>query len=482
MTSRNGLDDVGYASERVEQLTTPEQTSKKPYFETFYGFIEDPMDALHVIEGCVRGNLIAFQGTSIDMARVNPRSGTVIVVPDNSIHIKRWRDNIKWSPSRAYGKFILYRQIESGTGTSIVSSSTTTLTKDQPSKYAACLGGASITGLEPVFSKRTLKPNTRLVENGLTKRTITILGSDRRFYRIISYYTTEDVLEMTSRNLAAVNADMAKARHLSMLFQPPQDLKKRDDWEEIFRRASWDPELSKLNREGNVHYGHLLADSIGYDDSKLRSERVKLDLESSSSGNTVDSAAPNRTFLLPPPFVQHKPKRVKKTSVRETESPDENPFTDDEEASGSLKPSRRSSNSSRQSKRHRSEVGEQPQPLRYDSHSLSVATQMEYQPHPPPMQHAPFTYYPPHPQHAYAPQYYLPHPSDPYAHPPPAGISYYQPMQQQPTGYYQHAYLPVPRGYYLYQQGPSQQQAHGQQEAPTDVAMVPTPLKLESDE
>ncbi|KAJ3380698.1 hypothetical protein HDU84_005644 [Entophlyctis sp. JEL0112] len=184
----------------------------KYQFETFYGFIEDPLDALHVIEGCINGTLKAFNGGPMDMARTSIRSGTIIVVPDTNLKIRRWRDNIKWSASRAYGPFLLYRQTENATASPSASDSESNLPVQE--------NHMQIGGLEPAFSSKTLKPNTRLVKNGLTKRTITMKGSDGNKYRI-------DVLDMGNKVYAA-NAGSSV-----------------DDMP-LFNKASHHPALSKL--------------------------------------------------------------------------------------------------------------------------------------------------------------------------------------------------------------------------------------------
>ncbi|KAJ3015288.1 UNVERIFIED_CONTAM: hypothetical protein HDU68_012806 [Siphonaria sp. JEL0065] len=71
---------------------------------------------------------------------------------------------------------------------------------------------ARIPGLEPTYSDKTLKPNTRLVEDGLTKRTITIKGSDGARHRVISYYAREDVIHMYSPpEIATENSSRMKS-------------------------------------------------------------------------------------------------------------------------------------------------------------------------------------------------------------------------------------------------------------------------------
>ncbi|KAJ3279704.1 hypothetical protein HDU79_000370, partial [Rhizoclosmatium sp. JEL0117] len=170
--------------------STPSEIKlSKSLFETYHGFIDDPVDAVYVVQGTLKGVLPAFRGNSDDMASVKVRSGTVIVMPEKGLSVKRWRDGIKWSPSRAYGNFLLYRQIET--------KNTNEPDDDDdpdPRPYSAPYG--STTGLQPTFTSKTLKEGTRIAKNGLTKRTITVKGSDGEKHRVISYYNSRDVMAM----------------------------------------------------------------------------------------------------------------------------------------------------------------------------------------------------------------------------------------------------------------------------------------------
>ncbi|KAJ3287253.1 hypothetical protein HDU79_005845 [Rhizoclosmatium sp. JEL0117] len=173
----------------VRKAGSAEETDRtKP---TYHGFIEDAMDALFVVQGTILGTLSAFVGTAEDMAKVEVRSGTVIVMAENNPYLKRWRDGLKWSPSRAYGPFILYREIEAK-GTNL------TQPDEDLVKDIVALSGhtGSTTGLLPSFSERTLKPDTQLRKDGLTKRTISVNGSDGISYRVVAYYKASDVLSM----------------------------------------------------------------------------------------------------------------------------------------------------------------------------------------------------------------------------------------------------------------------------------------------
>ncbi|KAJ3284409.1 hypothetical protein HDU79_008245 [Rhizoclosmatium sp. JEL0117] len=201
--SRTATDyeDGEYTSTRSKRLARPanykegkpdlrSDIAKIVLFETYHGFIEDPLDAVYVVQGTLEGVLPAFKGNAEEMASIKVRSGTVIVMPEKGLTVKRWRDGIKWSPSRAYGQFLLYRQIELKDPGAPDEPDVT----HEPAPYSTPYG--STTGLQPTFTARTLKEGTQITENGLTKRTITVRGSDGEKHRVVSYYNSKDVMEM----------------------------------------------------------------------------------------------------------------------------------------------------------------------------------------------------------------------------------------------------------------------------------------------
>ncbi|KAJ3059876.1 hypothetical protein HDU98_004106, partial [Podochytrium sp. JEL0797] len=101
------------------------------------------------------------------------RSGSVIVFAESNANTQmtRWRDGESWSPSRIHGSFLLYREVESTKG----KKSSTPL----PQKCR--------------FSTTSFRANTRPVQDGFAKRTVTVIGSDQRKYRVISYFFPCDV-------------------------------------------------------------------------------------------------------------------------------------------------------------------------------------------------------------------------------------------------------------------------------------------------
>ncbi|KAI9330623.1 Gti1/Pac2 family-domain-containing protein [Obelidium mucronatum] len=220
---------VSASSERLQVIVGGGKLQPNQKYETFFGFIEDAMDALLVMEGCTRGLLQRFPGNGIDMANVKIRSGTVIVVSEEGTDVKRWRDGFKWSPSRSFGSFLLYRQVEAGPND--------TAEINTQLKYASRRVGSHIAAIEPTFSSKTLKSDTRLAENGLTKRTITLRGSDGLKHRLISYYVAEDVINLSHGKVWSHNG-------------------------EPFIRPGDDPELKKLKEAAGDDLSRLLANGV----------------------------------------------------------------------------------------------------------------------------------------------------------------------------------------------------------------------------
>ena len=81
--------------------------------ETFYGLIETTLDSLRVFQCCREGKLGRIRRRLYDRERKLIRSGSVFVFNEVESGIKRWTDGRLWSPSRIYGNFLIYRELES---------------------------------------------------------------------------------------------------------------------------------------------------------------------------------------------------------------------------------------------------------------------------------------------------------------------------------------------------------------------------------
>ncbi|KAJ3201449.1 hypothetical protein HDU82_008103 [Entophlyctis luteolus] len=133
--------------------------------ESYYGFVDNEVDALLLVEATISGTLRAFSGSAVDIARLRIRSGTVLVISESCRLVKRWKDGLQWSPSRAYGSFLLYRQ--------------TCNLSDAKANVNPSENRDRVPGATPFFAKNVLKPGMDILkEGGLTKRSITLKGSD----------------------------------------------------------------------------------------------------------------------------------------------------------------------------------------------------------------------------------------------------------------------------------------------------------------
>ncbi|KAI8827619.1 Gti1/Pac2 family-domain-containing protein [Chytriomyces cf. hyalinus JEL632] len=150
----------------------PYPTLEKTNHETFYGFIHDRVDALILVEACVQGILTPMTEIPIGMSLTSIRSGTVIVFAESTAQVlrMRWRDGGQWSSSRISGSFLLYREVES----------TTTQTPATPPTLEK----------NSLFITTSLRPYTRILPNGLAKRTISVAGQR---YRVINYFYPSEV-------------------------------------------------------------------------------------------------------------------------------------------------------------------------------------------------------------------------------------------------------------------------------------------------
>ncbi|KAJ3377867.1 hypothetical protein HDU84_008131 [Entophlyctis sp. JEL0112] len=151
--------------------------------ESYFGFVEDEVDSLILVDAVIAKKIPPFAGGPLEIARLSVRSGSVYILPENSRYLKRWKDGLQWSPSRSYGHFLLYRQVRQ------IDNSTTA------GESILHTESLNIPGVDPRFAQSSLKDGMQIMENGLTKRSITVKGSDGCVYRVISYYNRKDILD-----------------------------------------------------------------------------------------------------------------------------------------------------------------------------------------------------------------------------------------------------------------------------------------------
>ncbi|TPX56465.1 hypothetical protein CcCBS67573_g09345 [Chytriomyces confervae] len=258
----------GSASARPTSNEPQEQPASQ---ETFYGFIKDAMDALLVIEACLKGLLNPFKSGSDASGQLAIRSGTVIVFAESSTQMKRWRDGERWSPSRAHGPFLLYREVESVR--------TTTDARDAATAFAV------IPGLDPSFSTKTLKPCTRWVQDGLNKKTITLIGSDGQRHRVISYYNRNDVLHLYPDAVP----ETPSAFFGEGPSNPPDSSVQQDSFKNL-TTPSLTPSLKSILDAGDIDFKQLLAQSITSDNFGRPKQPVAIASTSKSGGTSMRSS------------------------------------------------------------------------------------------------------------------------------------------------------------------------------------------------
>lgn len=86
--------------------------------ETFYGLVENTLDALRIFQMCRDGRLNRVRRRLHERERRLIRSGSVFVFDEEESGIKRWTDGRLWSPSRILGNFLIYRELEKKENTS----------------------------------------------------------------------------------------------------------------------------------------------------------------------------------------------------------------------------------------------------------------------------------------------------------------------------------------------------------------------------
>jgi hypothetical protein len=80
--------------------------------ESFYGLVENTLDALRIFQMCQDGKLNRVRRRLHERERRLIRSGSVFVFDEEESGIRRWTDGRLWSPSRILGNFLIYRELE----------------------------------------------------------------------------------------------------------------------------------------------------------------------------------------------------------------------------------------------------------------------------------------------------------------------------------------------------------------------------------
>lgn len=149
---------------------------------TFKGYIEDENDALLILQATLDGKLQQIPRRPYEIERPYLIvSGSIFVFVEEISGIKRWTDGISWSPSRITGKFLVYRELDKGSGHG--------------------------------HSNDLEISSTSMRYSGLVKKTISVKLKRAPFhllenFHIVSYYTIDDVKGkriMSPKNLVFFN-------------------------------------------------------------------------------------------------------------------------------------------------------------------------------------------------------------------------------------------------------------------------------------
>ena len=80
---------------------------------TFTGFVQNSMDGLILFEACLSGKLHHLSRRPDHQERSQLiKSGNIFIYEEETSGIKRWTDDVAWSPSRILGNFMIYRELD----------------------------------------------------------------------------------------------------------------------------------------------------------------------------------------------------------------------------------------------------------------------------------------------------------------------------------------------------------------------------------
>ncbi|ORY53883.1 hypothetical protein BCR33DRAFT_711221 [Rhizoclosmatium globosum] len=180
-----------FESDYVSPLTTSGK-----FFESFYGVVHSMDDCKILVEQSIQGNIPLFTAKQ-SASPLRIRSGSVLVFEESCM--KSFREGGKWSCSRSRGPFLMYRE---------------NFNQVHKRSYRE----------SPEFKTNGLRPNTRLIVNGLVKRTASVIGSNGINYRVISYFYPKDVdAANPAAHLKAPSQIPALSRPVSVVRSPTPD-------------------------------------------------------------------------------------------------------------------------------------------------------------------------------------------------------------------------------------------------------------------
>ncbi|ADM11097.1 gluconate transport-inducing protein [Encephalitozoon intestinalis ATCC 50506] len=124
--------------------------------ESFHGRIENESDCLVLIDLARRGLIPRIQRRLTSRERKKIGHGSIFVYCEEESRIKRWTDDMSWTPSRVQGVFLVYKQLLSSSPM-------------MKRTYSATCGDRSfhIVGYLQIHSHHTLLPSVSILYKGI---------------------------------------------------------------------------------------------------------------------------------------------------------------------------------------------------------------------------------------------------------------------------------------------------------------------------
>ncbi|KAK6080708.1 Global transcription regulator sge1 [Seiridium cupressi] len=199
---------------------TTQSGAGAPLEPTWQGYCGSTMDALYLIEWCLRGSGKHVPRRPHDRERADLiASGNIFIYEEHASGIKRWTDGVPWSPSRILGNFLIYRELdkpfEPGQKKKAKPKKENGVTKATSTQRSSsighsgmmAMGNAAASSSSNSFSSQngssqgdaetralvgSLVDSYQFKQDGLIKKTIS-LSYNNITHHIVSYYTIEDV-------------------------------------------------------------------------------------------------------------------------------------------------------------------------------------------------------------------------------------------------------------------------------------------------
>lgn len=199
--------------------TTSQTGAGAPLEPTWQGYCGSTMDALYLIEWCLRGTGKHVPRRPHDRERAELiASGNIFIYEEHASGIKRWTDGVPWSPSRILGNFLIYRELDkpfepgqkkkakpkkengvtkatsaqrSNSITGVMAMSAATNSSSNSNSFSS-QNGSGQGDAETRALVGSLVDSYQFKQDGLIKKTIS-LSYNNITHHIVSYYTIEDV-------------------------------------------------------------------------------------------------------------------------------------------------------------------------------------------------------------------------------------------------------------------------------------------------